>query len=288
MTYAAHAKFRHQHTRREREIFRRAYIGQCIANLDDVIKRVGYHDPDLVIGPVAILNCRKAVAKAWRPTDLPIVDCFEAVGDVAPGLPAPTADDAKRLICGLTGECPQAMIERHYSHDEFRYTHKFLRANGYDNATIAAALQWPVMAAWNLEGTKGMGVEALGRAIMAMVMQEYNVTWDRFTSRSRHPTLVWSRRLYYYLSRTLTDLSYPTIAGIAGVANHSSVVTSFQKLEIAMEANAKVHIAPGVIVKARSEVGRVNALVQRDMHSRERYSVTAPDKASVKVNGVAA
>ncbi len=63
------------------------------------------------------------------------------------------------------------------------------------------------------------------------VCQTMAVDYRDLSGRTRHPRVVWARRVITRLCRIYTTLSFPEIAVLIGRPNHSSVITADQVLD---------------------------------------------------------
>jgi len=71
----------------------------------------------------------------------------------------------------------------------------------------------------------------LAASVKAAVCQTMAVDWMELAGRTRHPRVVWARRIITRLCRIYTTLSFPEIAQLIGRPNHSTVITSDQTLD---------------------------------------------------------
>ena len=79
-------------------------------------------------------------------------------------------------------------------------------------------------------------IAIIRRPIMATtvrleVCQTMAVDYLDLSGRTRHPRVVWARRVITRLCRIYTTLSFPEIAELIGRPNHSSVITADQVLD---------------------------------------------------------
>lgn len=73
-------------------------------------------------------------------------------------------------------------------------------------------------------------------AIVAVVCGALGVLVSDLGAPSRHPKVVLAREMVTHLGRQHTTLSYPEIARAIGRPNHSTVITSHQRLKWKLEA----------------------------------------------------
>ncbi len=101
-------------------------------------------------------------------------------------------------------------------------------------------------------------------AIMERVSQRTGVPIAQITGRGRRGPVVLARSLTAYLTRQLTDMSYPEIASALHRSSHSSVVAAVQRVEAQLAARHRVELADGkaslwlseLVDELREQLGR--------------------------------
>lgn len=73
--------------------------------------------------------------------------------------------------------------------------------------------------------------------IQRIVAEYYNVSVDDLKSKRRVVSIALPRQIAMYLSRTMTDESYPRIGMEFGGKNHSTVIHSYEKVERELKSN---------------------------------------------------
>ena len=76
--------------------------------------------------------------------------------------------------------------------------------------------------------------------IQKVVAEYYNVTVDDFKSKKRVATIAFPRQIAIYLSRQLTDESFPRIGIEVGGRDHSTVIHSVDKIESEIKTNKQL------------------------------------------------
>ena len=76
--------------------------------------------------------------------------------------------------------------------------------------------------------------------IQKVVAEYYNVTVDDFKSKKRVATIAFPRQIAIYLSRQLTDESFPRIGIEFGGRDHSTVIHSVDKIESEIKTNKQL------------------------------------------------
>ena len=79
--------------------------------------------------------------------------------------------------------------------------------------------------------------------ILDTVTGQLGVGAGQILGRSRHRLVVLARSLVIYLARKLTAMSYPEIAAAMGRRNHSTVITSAQRMGRLLEQNEPILLA---------------------------------------------
>ena len=76
--------------------------------------------------------------------------------------------------------------------------------------------------------------------IQRVVAEYYNVTVDDLKSKKRVATIAFPRQIAIYLSRTLTDESFPRIGMLFGGRDHSTVIHSVDKIQNEIKNNKQL------------------------------------------------
>ena len=76
--------------------------------------------------------------------------------------------------------------------------------------------------------------------IQKEVAKYYNVTIDELKGRRRVQTIVVPRQIAMYLSRELTDASFPKIGNDFGGKDHTTVIHAFEKIKKAIETDKEM------------------------------------------------
>ncbi|MDP2940809.1 MAG: chromosomal replication initiator protein DnaA [Candidatus Omnitrophota bacterium] len=73
--------------------------------------------------------------------------------------------------------------------------------------------------------------------IQRCVAEEYGVSLQDLKTRRRNKNIVLPRQIAMYLSRELTDLSFPEIGGFFGGKDHTTVLHSYNKIKSEIKSN---------------------------------------------------
>ena len=73
--------------------------------------------------------------------------------------------------------------------------------------------------------------------IQRVVAEYYNVTVDDLKSKKRVSTIAFPRHIAIYLSRQLTDESFPRIGMAFGGRDHSTVMSSCERIKEELKTN---------------------------------------------------
>ncbi|MFA7688944.1 MAG: chromosomal replication initiator protein DnaA [Bacilli bacterium] len=84
---------------------------------------------------------------------------------------------------------------------------------------------------------KGMSIKNNIQKIQRIVAEYYNVSVDDLKSKRRLNSITLPRQIAMYLSRILTDESYPRIGLEFGGKDHSTVIHSFEKIKKELKGN---------------------------------------------------
>ena len=76
--------------------------------------------------------------------------------------------------------------------------------------------------------------------IQRVVAEYYNVTVDDLKSKKRVATIAFPRQIAIYLSRQLTDESFPRIGMEFGGRDHSTVIHSVDKIQNELKSNKQL------------------------------------------------
>ena len=73
--------------------------------------------------------------------------------------------------------------------------------------------------------------------IQRCVAEEYGISLSDFKTKKRNKNLVLPRQIAMYLSRDLTDLSFPEIGHFFGGKDHTTVLYSYKKIKVGIGQN---------------------------------------------------
>ena len=76
--------------------------------------------------------------------------------------------------------------------------------------------------------------------IQQVVAEYYNITVEDLKSKKRKADIAFPRQVAIYLCRTLTDESFPKIGTYFGGRDHSTIISSYQKIEKDLEKNEQL------------------------------------------------
>jgi chromosomal replication initiator protein len=74
--------------------------------------------------------------------------------------------------------------------------------------------------------------------IQRAVAEEFGITVQDIKQKRRNKTIVVPRQIAMYLSRELTDLSFPEIGDFFGGKDHTTVLHSYNKIKEALASDA--------------------------------------------------
>jgi chromosomal replication initiator protein len=86
--------------------------------------------------------------------------------------------------------------------------------------------------------------------IQRVVAEYYNVTVDDLKSKKRVSTIAFPRHIAIYLSRQLTDESFPRIGMAFGGRDHSTVMTAVEKVETLLKTDTQLSTAISQLKKS--------------------------------------
>ena len=73
--------------------------------------------------------------------------------------------------------------------------------------------------------------------IQRCVTEEFGLSLQDLKTRRRNKTIVLPRQIAMYLSRELTDLSFPEIGNFFGGKDHTTVLHSYNKIKVEINNN---------------------------------------------------
>jgi len=73
--------------------------------------------------------------------------------------------------------------------------------------------------------------------IQRCVVEEFGISLHDLKTRRRHKTIVLPRQVAMYLSRELTDLSFPEIGNCFGGKDHTTVLHAYNKIKESLNNN---------------------------------------------------
>lgn len=76
--------------------------------------------------------------------------------------------------------------------------------------------------------------------IQSMVCEHYKISMDEIKSKNRNARYAYPRQVAMYLSRRLTNESYPKIGLEFGGKNHATIIHAFEKIEADMKQNPNI------------------------------------------------
>ena len=76
--------------------------------------------------------------------------------------------------------------------------------------------------------------------IQRVVAEHYNVSVEDLKSKKRVATIAFPRQIAIYLSRQLTDESFPKIGIEFGGRDHSTVIHSINKIDTELKTNMEL------------------------------------------------
>jgi chromosomal replication initiator protein len=82
----------------------------------------------------------------------------------------------------------------------------------------------------------------------------YNVTVEEINSKKRTKTIAYARQVSMYLTKELTELSYPKVGESFGGRDHSTVIHGCDKIKKEIEENTDVR---NLIMRIRKEIEQV-------------------------------
>jgi len=87
---------------------------------------------------------------------------------------------------------------------------------------------------------KSIGVKNSVQRIQRVVADYYQISVDDLKSKKRHASIAYPRQIAMYLTRTLTDESFPKIGIEFGGRDHSTVIHSVDKIEEEIKKNKQL------------------------------------------------
>lgn len=105
-----------------------------------------------------------------------------------------------------------------------------------NNEEISTSLAADALKSMIKESTKELTIEK----IQKKVAKYYQITLDELKGRRRVQKIVLPRQIAMYLSRELTDASFPKIGDDFGGKDHTTVIHAFEKIKKAMSKDEKM------------------------------------------------
>lgn len=73
------------------------------------------------------------------------------------------------------------------------------------------------------------------------ISEARGVAITRLRSRIKQGVVSWTRAEVIYVLREATELSYPEVAPLAGMRNHTSAIAAYRKVEARVQARPALH-----------------------------------------------
>lgn len=110
--------------------------------------------------------------------------------------------------------------------------------------------------------------------IQRVVAQKFGISIDDIKAECRKQQFAWPRQIAAYLSRTLTNCSYPEIGRLFGGKHHTSILFAVRKIEDLL-SGANASGLPEILQQCTVEV-LADATVRHEREEALRASVVTP------------